>query len=164
MAEEETKPQAPVVPEWRCKQDDLHLVAQSPFGTHYACRTVHPIAKMMNPRYFLNQRMQLRVGDTIDIYRCENDKWQRIIEQAKSVTVVACDALGVELAPTTVQDLGVPGEQGIVVGRGFAGKFVIRIDGETRATRNTIVEANEYAEALGVETGRPVKLFEKKAA
>lgn len=142
--------------DFRCKNGDLHIVNQSAFGSTWACRTPHPIEKCLHSMFFITQRHQLRAGDSIDIYRFENDTFQRVIEQIKSVTVRYCDSAGVELAPYfQVAKLDEPGEKDIVVARGFAGQFVIRVDGATHATRNTVVEAREYAEMLSQETGRP---------
>lgn len=142
--------------DFRCKNGDLAIISESPFHSHWSARTAHPVEKCLHPRFFLNQRTQLRAGDTVDIIRYENDTWQRVLEVIRCLTVVHADNAGVELMVYfDVKKLDQPGEKGIVVARGFAGQFVIRVDGATHATRNTVVEAREYAEMLSQETGRP---------
>ena len=111
----------------------------------------------------MNVRSNLRAGDRINLVRYENDTWGRVLEVMEGIRVTAVDNAGVELMTTfDLVSLNRPGEQGVVVARGFAGQFVIRVDGDTNATRNTLVEANEYATQLAADSGRPLTLYESK--
>lgn len=151
----------------RCRGDHLVMAEAMPLQQHYEVRTTLPIAHCLSSEYFMDVRGRLRAGDRLNIVRYENDTFERVIEFIEGVRIVAVDNAGVELAaafaPVT---LAKDGEKGIVVARGFAGKFVVRIDGATHKTFNTLIEANEAAEMLGLETGRPVELLDlkKKAA
>lgn len=149
----------------RLKPGDLAMSEAMPFGQHYEARTVYPVEQCMAPDFFMNVRSNLRAGDRINLVRYDNDTWGRVLEVIEGIRIVHVDNIGVELMQTFAPvKLDQPGEAGIVVARGFAGKFVIRVDGATHATRNTVVEANEAAEMLAMETGKPLKKFEKKAA
>ena len=150
----------------RLKDGDIAMSDAMPFAQHYEARTVFPLKEVLaNPDFLTNVRHRLRAGDRLNIVRYENDDWHRVLEVIEGLRVVAVDNSGVELMrlfdPMTLDRQG---EVGIVVARGFAGQFVIRIDGSTHASRNTIVEANEYAQALAIEKDLPVVLYEKKKA
>lgn len=150
-------------PERRCKNGDLSLIAQGPFQSWWEVRTTYPLEQCINNQFFVNERSNFRAGDCINMVRYDNDTWKQVLEVCNMIRVGFCDANGVEL----IQDFAIkkhdkPGEQGIVVGRGFAGKFVVRVDGATYVARNTLVEANEAAVELGREKGLPVTLYDAK--
>lgn len=149
--------------EFRCKPGDVALVAQSPFQSWYEVRTTYPLMQCLRPSFFLSVRNMFRAGDCVNLVRYSNDTWKQMLEICPNIRVAAVDSDGVELFMTSaVMSLDKPGEEGIFVDRGFAGQFVIRMDGATYATRNTIVEANELAERLAAETGKPAVLYESK--
>lgn len=153
--------------ERRCKAGDIEMISQSSLQTHYEIRTMNPVEMCINSDFLMNVRGRLRAGDRINIVRYENDTWQRVIEVMEGIRVIAVDNAGVELLATFAPwKTSNPGETGIVVARGWAGQFVVRVDGATYATRNTSVEANEEAQRIAEETGKPVTLFDgrKKAA
>ena len=142
----------------RLKNGDLAMCDAMPFGQHFEARTTHPVEQCLHPDFFMNVRTNLRAGDRINVVRYDNDTWKRVLEVIEGVRVVYVDNMGVELLPTfAAVKLDKPGEEGIVIDRGFKNQFVIRVDGATHATRNTVVEAEEYAQLLSLESGKPWK-------
>lgn len=150
--------------ERRCTDGDLAMSDAMPFCQHYEARTTYPLKECLNNQFFLNVRGRLRSGDRINIVRYDNDTWKRVIECVEGVRIVAVDSAGVEImqmfAPMSLNE---EGEVGVVVGRGWGGQYAIRVDGTAYATRNTVVEANEYAEMMALETGKPLKIFDPKS-
>lgn len=172
---ETEKPKLAPIP--RLKPGDVAMSDSMPFGQHYEARTVHPLELCLgeknedgtcsNEDFFMNVRDRFRTGDRINLVRYNhNNGWEsrafdgHVLEVVEGLRVMHVDNAGVKMMMTfPIWKLNIPGEQGVVVGRGFAGKFVIRLNGEVRATKNTDVEANEYADMLGRETNQPVKHF-----
>lgn len=146
------------LPNRRLKNGDLAMADAMPFGQHFEARTVYPVDQCLNSDFFMNVRSNLRAGDRVNIVRYDNDTWRQVLEVIEGVRVISVDNLGVELMATFAPvKLNKPGEEGIVIDRGFKGQFVIRVDGDTHASRNTVVEAEEYAQGLSAEIGKPWK-------
>lgn len=156
--------------ERRCKNGDIVIVSDTPFHRHFEVRTTYPLAECLNQQFFINQFTWFRRGDRINILRFSTDDWDgkncELLEGIEGVRVAHADRNGVDLrlmyAPLSFKETAEPG---ITVCRGFAGKFAVRVDGAIEATRNTVVEAREYAEQRGRELGKEVvDLTVKKAA
>lgn len=142
----------------RCKPGDMGLIAQTPFNTWWWVQTTFPLHECINSEFFMNVRAGMRAGDNIRLLRYDNDKWKRVLEICDRICVKYVDSAGVELELLEpIRTDNRDGETGFVVDRGFDGGFAIRLDGTMYAKRNTIVEANELAVALGEEFRRPVK-------
>lgn len=150
----------------RCRDADIAMSDAMPFAQHYEIRTTFPVEeRAADPLFLMNVRSRLRAGDRINLVRYENDTWDRVLEILEGLRVVHVDNAGVELLQTAQAiKLDHPGEEGVVVARGFAGQFAVRFEGATVGVRNTIVEANEFAAEIGREKGVPVKLYEAKAS
>lgn len=151
--------------EYRLKPGQLSFIA--PLGEKNAmryARTTYPLKDcLFDPKFLLNMRHELFAGDIIHFTRFSSDKWEQTIEKCYFATVTNADSLGVELDLTfPIKTLNEAGEMGVTVGRGFAGQFVIRVDGTTYETRNTLVEAHERAEAIASEIGKEFKPYEPK--
>ena len=132
---------------------------------YWCIRTTYPLHECVNDEFLLNQRGSFRAGDTIDLLRYDNDTWGEVLETWRLITVKISDGAGVRLHAKEMHfdDLNEhEGEQGIVVARGKFGSFIIRIEGTTHTTRNTVIEANEYALMMAQQTGKPVTLLDLK--
>ena len=151
---------------FRCKTTDFHYIcALNDQNRMWYARTTYPLKICLDPQFFMNVRGHLQAGDFIHLVRFDNDKWKQTLEICKDILVLAVDNDGVEIMQTeAIYSSAKPGEDGIVVDRGWAGKFVVRLDGATYATRQSVVEANEVATVLAAEMGRPAKLYESKKA
>ena len=82
--------------ELRARAGDLRMADAMPFQQHHEYRTTHGIREVLNERYFLNLRSNLRVGDTIAICRYVDQSWERLAEVA-DVRVVEIGSEGVRL-------------------------------------------------------------------
>lgn len=132
--------------ERRCRPDDLCMSDAMPFQQHHEVRTTYPLSECINNRFFLDVRSRINAGDIIRMCRYVNDTWNEVIEIAE-VAVLASDNTGVDITTTReIMKLGTPPVAGVSVGRGFAGQFVVRIDGAVNKKFNTKIEAEEYAE------------------
>lgn len=151
--------------EIRCKEGDFNFVCEmGRDNSLWYARTAFPLVEVINDRFLMNMRPRVRVGDFFHLIRHANDKWQSVLEVCKDLIVTTNDTNGVEILQTAeIISTNKPGEIGYVVDRGFNGRFVIRLNGTADELRNTIVEANEYAEMEAKRTGLPVKLMDLPA-
>ena len=154
--------------DYRCKPGDVCMSEAMPFAQSWEVRTTYPLDECIkNPSFLMNVRSFFRAGHRINLCRYVSETWGEVIEVCDGLRVRLVDAQGVDLIKTQeIVRTGSDAEPGIVVSRGFRGRFVVRQDGAVILERNTIVEANEEAQKLSMETGKPVKLYEhpKKAA
>lgn len=145
-----------MTPERRVKDGDVCIVAPTPFHTYFEIRTTFPLAEVLNPTFLLPVRGRFRKGDRINYVRYDNDTWNEILEVVEGVRVLAVDSLGVEILVTYPPiDLKERSVDGVVVARGFAGRFVVRVDGAKESEWNTLVEAREEGERRAKQLGKP---------
>lgn len=153
--------------DYRLKPGDLCRNETSPFGQQHVARTTFPLEECIASKsFFMNVRANFQGGDFIHLQRYVNDAWGEAIEVCPFLMVSRVDPDGVVLLQIfPVQKIpGDASEKGISVSRGFRGRFVIRLDGAVIGERNTVVEANEAADQLGAETGKPVSHYNTKKA
>jgi hypothetical protein len=150
----------------KAKYGDFEILLQSASMVWLQVNTVWPIEQCLHDQFLVNYRNILTAGSLVNFVRYDNDTWRRVLEFCPMCVVSCSDASGVEILqqfPIKKQDNGAEGEKGVVVARGFAGKFVIRLNGETHGMKDTLVEANEYAEDLAREKRLPMRLYDAKA-
>lgn len=135
--------------ELRARGADLCMSDAMPFQQHWEHRTTWPLADVLNDKYFLNVRDQLRAGDAITICRYDgrdaNHTTVQLLEVA-SVRIIACgrDKPNVPLVVIgEIQRVGkeVAGPGPLEVVKGKAGKYVL-VRGE-----DTVEEFGSKAEA-----------------
>lgn len=130
----------------RCRPDDVCMSDAMPFQQHWEVRTTYALKECINNSFLLDVRGRIRAGDIVRMCRYVNDTWQEVVEIAE-VSVLAVDNSGVDIVLTRdIATYGTAPVSGIAVGRGFAGQFVVRIDGTIDKKFNTKIEAEEYAE------------------
>lgn len=143
--------------ERRCKDGDVCMVAATPWHSQFEIRTTYPLSEVLNPQFFLPVRSRFRKGDRINIVRYDNDTWNEILEVVEGLRVLAVDSLGVETLITYPPiDLKERTVDGVVVARGFAGRFVVRVDGAKETEWNTLVEAREEGERRSKQLNKPL--------
>ena len=83
-----------------CSPQDLCMAESMPWQQHFECRTLHPLADVLNERFFHNVRSNLRPGDSIAICRFDrapsSQGTGRLVEFCEVRIVGRTDA-GVEL-------------------------------------------------------------------
>gem|GEM_PF-5809846 len=82
--------------EHRAKPADLCMADAMPFQQHHEYRTTLAVETVLQPRFFLDVRSNLRAGDAITICRFRDRSWQALIALAE-VRVVAIGSDGVAL-------------------------------------------------------------------
>lgn len=99
----------------RAKPGDICMSDASPFQQHWEYRTVYPLAGILNDRFFLPLRDQLRAGDSVTICRYDTNDYNSREAQLLEVADVRVVCSGRE---HDVVKLHVRGEVESLVKRG----------------------------------------------
>jgi hypothetical protein len=145
----------------RCHEGDIYVAlgAGAPFHQHLEVRTLHAAEHVLGGDYFLDVRARLRPGHCLHVTRYVNDHWRDVVYHLAWVRVLNVTADAVTLLPTQqATETGLDGESGFVVDQ--ATPILVRFDGRTAGTFNTMTEAREFVKRNGYavrrESGRAV--------